>query len=448
MDFTIYANPKTPTLYAHWIKAYTITVKTAGAYAFCDDGNYDFGETDGTKPMTVLPGAHCILEAPSCVEKGGKELEFQRWTVSPASATTLLCPEFQVGESSTEFVMPEANLTFTATYVNPEKCGRLSVVSYAFYGAVDDAGHDVIPDFDLIQWSPDGGTTWYNMDDTALLTKGTYSVTMRSLDPFWRASSDKTKVTISADTGAAIGLNSYLTFIQTYVADVMTIGADGGETYSEEGGTVTASPKDGRDTGGKSVTLTAKAAKGHVFIGWRNPNGYYLSSDTTLKVSNWPLRYISSYDRKTHVEAVFKSIEAYKAEDVVCDMCWMGSSGKSVSIDESDGSSVTMVAYAGCEIEEGISFVMNAACLPVKYKMSGTLPKGLKFSTSSGSVTGVPTSKAEETKTVRITATDPAGHSASLNLTIVVKPLPPKFVGNFRAFLGKEYWESNDESGE
>ena len=473
VDFTIYASPKTPTLYARWIKAYTITVKTAGARASYDEDVGGTVETDGTKAISVMPGTWCTLQAEDGItDKKGKDLVFQKWTVSPASATTALSPDFQVGECSTGFFMPEANLTFTATYVSLEKCGRLTVdggeededYCYYYFGyseVFNDLGESICPPLEMLQWSPDGGKAWYNMGDSALLPAGTYTVTVRSNDPDWLASSDKTKATVVAgEDDNVISPDNFFTFIRTFAPGVRTIwiGEIDHCAPPPDGGTVSVSPKDGREAGGKPVTLTAKAAKGYAFVGWQVNGECFVSRSASVKSSEIPMEdaQISSEDGKVHLVAVFKAVGAYKAEDVAINRLegeeFNSRTFAKEAYDEfgnvssTSVTSATVIVYASCKIEEGISFEAAEACRPASYKLSGTLPKGLKFNAAKGSITGTPTSAAGETKTVTITASDPAKNTAAMSLTIIVKPLPTALVGNFRALLSHKIieWVPNE----
>ena len=70
-------------------------------------------------------------------------------------------------------------------------------------------------------------------------------------------------------------------------------------------------------------------------------------------------------------------------------------------------------------------------CQPLTYKVSGSLPKGLKF--KDGVLSGTP--KAAVNGSFAVTAKDLVGHSRELNVVVRIRPLPSWLAGESRAML-------------
>ncbi len=498
-----FAGQRTPTLYAHWIATYALTVKGEGAYAEWDwsdeqyeslpqevfEGEYDC-EVDDNGVVNVPAGAIVNVSASSYAEdRRGNELVFMKWDVSPAK--TDLGAEFQVGDPDTALVMPSGKLTLTATYIDESTCGRVYASTYASsveLGYDYETGEEITiePPYAAFEWSPDGGKTWYKTgywdnngywdDDygwvdgedywvdngSVLLKKGAYTVTWRSTDPRWSVQYQypTTKITVVEDGYADV--YAQFVYVPQVVVDVMTY--ENGECkLSTAGGTATMNPKNGLVPLGKSITFTAKASKDYVFQGWQfamhwQYGDYFLESSATWKVDNrfvyafgsymsqMPLfnMYIDPSDFKVHVVAVFKALSEYSADDIAFNEFSTANGAYPVS-----DNSVTVRAVVGCAVE--YSLYSEPAAYPLTYKLAGKLPDGLKFDAKTGVLTGVP--KKAGKATVSIVASDPAKNSRALTVVIDVMDIPQWLAGEYRGALYNKlwvsgYWEEDDQTGE
>ncbi len=150
------------TLYAQWIKAYTLTVKNGAA-----------------SESALFPEALADITA----DAAPANQEFQKWTLSPASVT--FAAGFSATDASTRIVMPAANVTLTAVYI--KAAGSLGVEWVS-----NIPGKTV----DGVQWSTDK-KTWYNADEIQRLTSGTYTLSLRSTNGQWLLPAS-VKVTLNA----------------------------------------------------------------------------------------------------------------------------------------------------------------------------------------------------------------------------------------------------------
>ena len=490
-EAAFFAGQKTPTLYAHWVKAYTVTLKDDSAYLEYYNETYGLeGYWEGKGSVSILEGSTVYVGVASEIETRTGVQEFQKWNLSPSTAA--MGPFFRVGSCETEFTMPAANLTLQAAYVNSEDCGVLCVYPEGYSSVLGDSSwynpvelddyewvwdeesgdylerrRLIEPAEGSLQWSPDGGKTWYGTDEDAMLKAGKYTVTFRSQDASWQAPSGKYSATVFACDGASCWVYDMFTFVPVVVADVLTVEQDGVNACSGAGGTVTLNPKDGRTPVGKTITLTAKAAKNYVFQGWSLRNerssdpwdvgGYFDETKTSYKLSNElvfdacgsvcdsGLKEFVSADGKVHVKAIFKALSAYRAEDIV----FNGFCGNDSDVDafpEDNGNAfVALHACVGCALDN-LEVDCGTEAYPLTYKLVGKLPAGLKFDAKMGRISGTPTKVGEAV--VQIVATDPAKNAATMTVAIDVRPLPAWVVGTFRALVGKWDYVWDDEGGE
>lgn len=512
-DASIFAGQKTPTLYAHWKAIVKLTLKDDSAYVEWEpwesygEGVVDFlsrpdleggGHHEGKGTVELLEGTRVYVYADSYTyDSRGKELEFQKWTVSPSSAN--LGPYFHVSFCATEFTMPGVALTLQATYIDESVCGW--VTGYANASPVTLGDTSIEPPYDAFEWSPDGGKTWYKagpdssssgwddddnwdeedswnyIDDddgdddgywghsgngeSAMLKIGTYTVIWRSNDPNWTTTTGKQKVTVTryyVDTFATF------VYVPQVVVDVMTH-ENGKCTKSSVGGTITMNPKDGFVPAGKTISLTAKAAKNYAFQGWafqRTWNfedgsaGYWAYGDmfneisATWKLENYLLydsevllnEYIDPSDKKVHIVAVFKALSDYSADEIV----FKEFKGDRSSVETTGGNTVEIKAVVGCALNYAL--VCGPVAAPLIYKLNGKLPDGLKFNAKTGTISGVP-KKPGDTK-VAIMATDPAKNVKSLTVNFHVSSLPEWLVGEYRGTCVGDVmvWEPSEYMGE
>ena len=467
----MWLDPESPTLYAHWLKTYTVTLGGADMYANAWDEEERFedawAEGKGAKMTVVGNGQFVYVEAPDCiVDKSGKELVFQKWTVTPSTA--VLGGEFYVQSSCTTFLMPEANITLTPTYVDEEKCGWIYASAWSdeiYFGSYwDEEAQDYFDDclraeYHEMQWSPDGGKTWYNSDDEAMLPAGKYTVQWRSTSPMWQAPAEKRTVQVVAE-GCEDIYGFYFTFVPVFTVDALT--PDG---EAAVGCTVTMNPKDGRLLSGKTITFTAKEAKTYAFQGWKyvHPGeestwgGFEktmkLSSTAVGKVSNssvcGPTSFASSYyvdpvDYKVHIVAQFKSISDYTQDDLDGSISCEGIFCPKFEADGDHAFAASVYGMTGCDLY----YCLDAGfdCYPITYKLaSGKLPKGLKFDAKTGEITGVPTAKDGEKATCVFTITDPAKNVVNIKLNFDVRPLQDGFAGEYRGMLSRTEGEWVDD---
>jgi len=429
VDFSLLSS-KSPTLYAHWLKAYTLTLKGSGLTV---DG------ADYRNAVSVLQGREVSIGAPGETEgKGGATYLFQKWA---ASKSADLGENFDAGASDTSLVMPAADVTLTVTYVDAEKAAWLTMEATAEAQEVS-GDFTLEPDFSRFQWSTDG-KTWYRSGARALLEAGKVTVQWRSLSDSWIAPTKKQTFALTAGDDRYESSDAF-TYVPVLVAHAGVYkAADGAWHSSDAGGTVSISPTDGRLLPGKSVTLTAKAAKGFVFVGWAYrdyiccaPLDAYAFAGTsaTLKVAETPTEWISSEDGKVHYAAVFRSASDYSDENmddvfgVLPATGLVGTSGIEV---DNDSPYVDCLTYVGCAVGIDVLAGCKPTAWPLAFKTGGTLPKGLKFDTKTGFLSGTPTQTGSSRFSV--TVTDPAGHARTLVFLMEVRPMP--VAGEYRALL-------------
>ena len=491
LESSDFAGQKTPTIYAHWLQLRKLTMKDESASVSWSLNEEDFdpnlyyeilhsivltnpdrengGYLEGKGVLEVLPGARVSVSVSEYTEdKNWNELIFQKWTVSTKGN---LGPDFRVTHSETELTMPDADVTLKATYIDESTCGVLVARAYASdvqFGWDEEAETQYMIEApsEAFEWSPDGGKTWYKTGEAALLKAGAYTVTWRSADPNWRAPSSKTKTTVAAGEENNLEGDFTFTYIPQVIVDVMTI--ENGELQdSAIAGTVTMNPKDGLAPVGKTVALTAKAAKGYAFQGWTLADDWtydvgFWESSATWKFENsessssqWYFSlnpYIDPVDKKVHVKAIFKAFSAYSADDIVFN--GIGSYGfggfSGYYSKASDGGSgnpeVVIKAVAGCALDN-LKIDSGLAASPLAYKLNGKLPDGVKFDAKTGVLSGAP--KKAGSTSVTITATDPAKNAKRLAVNFVVIPLPEWLVGEFRGVCS-EYgdWEWDADAQE
>ena len=226
-------------------------------YALNLKGGASSPEADGRDEMDQE--TLTVSAPPTSVGKNGAEQVFQRWTVTPSSAS--LGEKFDVTSPETVFVMPASSLTLTPKYRDVSK--GCSVTLFAQTDRPD------IPSEGLFTWSPDG-KTWYRAGQSAVLDAGTLQLRWRSSSAAWKAPSGKTKVKLADGESYDNGRNPAVFAYVPSVSVGMKVWRETGWTESSAGGKVTSSPSSSRVAVGKKVTLTAKAARGYVFSHWES----------------------------------------------------------------------------------------------------------------------------------------------------------------------------------
>ena len=476
-DASIFAGQKTPTLYAHWKAIVKLTLKDDSAHVDWDpwesygQGVVDFlsrpdleggGRHDGKGTVELLEGTRVRVKVnATATDKNGKELSFQKWTLTPTSAS--LGTEFMASSSETDFNMPGVALTLQATYADENVCGRMTAIAdvedvYLRYDEVYGGDEYLDSATGTFEWSVDNGKTWYKAaryrhdyyGDYAMLKAGKYVVTWRSNDPSWKAPEKKTLVVVQAGRDVEVEADDFK-FIPHVVAEAL---AKTGFEYAEtsDGGTVTINPKDGRVTG-KTATFTAKAAKGYAFQGWKlrrtreddlNAISFMATSPTWKMAEDDVERlkdFILTADRRVHVVAGFRALEDYSADDIEFSRFESRDGrGYFVGTDAGGDLAVDVRGVVGCAMSYTLR--CGSEAYPLVYKLDGKLPAGLKFDVRTGVLSGVPTKAGSAI--VHITATDPAKNSKSLKVEIEVSPLPGWLVGDFRGMINDGSLDDDD----
>ena len=472
-----FAWQKTPALYAHWMQMKKLTLKddVVSAYWDLEGAEIDpevyaevlesfysthpdfegkgYEELWGKGVLAVLPGARVKVEAfESTYGKNWDKLVFQNWTVTPSKAN--LGPDFRVTHNKVNFTMPNEDVSLQANYVDESTCEKLDGILYyqtIFLGYDGETGEGVHlrPPAGSVEWSVDNGKTWFKATmvdyaggdsnfagESAMLKAGTYTVAWRCTDPLWTVTAAQTSVVVTLGCHHSPLVASGVVYTPQVVVDVVAYDSEiGGYVIAPAAGSVALTPKDGMVPAGKSITLTAKAAKGYVFQGWGFakywPAGY---SELYETAATWKLEnestylswYIDPVDRKLHVLAAFKALSDYKAEDV---KFWIESEDAYV-----DNGSDELYARTGCETKYAVDCPDLAG--PYTYKLGGKLPSGMKFDSKTGVVSGAPSKEGDAT--VTITVTDPAKHSKTLALNIHVGKMAGWLAGEYRAALSDE----------
>lgn len=455
-DVSFFQNPSSPTLYAHWLKVATVTMKTPGTTAYFEApaprGDYynASNENAPTKPFEVVEGWTGNISAAEYKTTKNSELQFWKWTVTPSTAN--LGPEFIASEYDTNVIMPGENITFTAEYIDPDTCGYVRGVAYAD-SVETDGDVNIEPPYESFEWSPDGGKTWYKNEVSALVKKGKATITWRSTDPHW-AVYDADPKTLNVSQWTDYTVNATFAYVPEVVVDFYD---QTGKT-TEAVGTVTLNPNTGFVPPGTALSLTAKAAKGYSFQGWALASIYgdewtysdgFLSTAATYKLENkrYTTCYIDDYeeiggciqtdrlrqylnveDMKVHVIAVFKANTAYSKGDIV--ITGGGSSAGIVQTNPGgDATGLKVLAVTGCALD-GVALEFAAEAYPLTYKLTGKLPAGAKFDAKTGVFKGAPTKSG--TFDVVVTATDPNKNSVSWPVQFVVRDMPSWLVGVWR----------------
>ena len=436
--------PNKPTLYAHWLKAYTL--RLAG---MAKAENEDGGSGDSRTPLSTLQGIGVTVYAPDeTYGANGSRQVFQRWTVSPANV--MLGGDFDATACETSFAMPDKDITLTPNYIGEDKCAWLTMTADTSELQIETVFGEITvePPEGAFEWSPDG-KVWYRNGATAMLAAGTYSVQWRSLSANWAAPSEKPRFKLVAQESYDNEESpAVFTFVPQVTASACTYESGSFSPGCPTGCSVSSTSKDGMVLPGKTVKLTAKAARQYAFVGWM-PRGFLdeygelvvIDAAATLTVDSDLISSFLAVDEETgaavaDMVAVFRPVADYSDEDMdsVFVQAYCGFYGDGlVTRDmrpDGDGTFVLdLPAMVGCAVDYELGF--NDLCLPLTFTTSGRLPNGLKF--NAGLITGTPSAVGESKFT--ITAKDPAGHARTLTIAFNVAPMPGWLVGERRAQL-------------
>ena len=166
VDFSIFANPKTPTLYAQWRMAHKITV-TGG---FLDD------ETAARSGLYRGDEVGVLIDDNKLYDKNGNVVNaFANWTYTPATAD--LGGGFDPFSEEVTVTMPNADVKLTANIVS----GFAAYLTMGWY----QSGEAPVGDF---YWSIDNGKTLVPMGYTLPVKAGKVKVKFYDKTGNWRAS--------------------------------------------------------------------------------------------------------------------------------------------------------------------------------------------------------------------------------------------------------------------
>lgn len=167
VDFSIFANQKTPVLYAQWLQIREITV--VGGYL-----------GDGSTTQNIWPGdeVDVYYNDRKLLDRYGNEVNaFASWTVSTS--------DYDLGEGFNPFfedvtvTMPNANVKLTANYIDG--------FSAYMYFSYETRGNAEPGDF---YWSVDNGKTKIPFGYQYPVKAGTVTVKFYDLSGLWHAPSD------------------------------------------------------------------------------------------------------------------------------------------------------------------------------------------------------------------------------------------------------------------
>jgi len=428
VDFSVLGSK--PTLYAHWLKAYALSLKGTDVYAEYEGMAYE-------KSVSVLQGGYVTLYAPSSYEDAkGNYYLFQCWTPSKSYD---FGSEFSAGSCETALVMPAADVTLTAAYVKESEAAYLTM--YATGEPVEADGFTIEPDYSKFLWSPDG-KSWFLSGATALVKKGSYTVQWKSASDVWTAPTKKTSVKLAAGEEYSNEEDPAVFTFSPAASVTSVVYADGDWYESSAGGTVTMSPADGKLVSGKALTLTAKANKNCVFAGWQLEKAwddYGFSPYATCEkatFSSLPTWYTDESDYKVHFQAVFRPLSDYTEENMydLFGYVYSNCGGYEPSYDEDPlRGTLELTAAVGCQTSFNFRDGTAMTAWPLTFKQSGKLPAGLKFDADEGTLSGTPTASGDYNFT--ITATDPAGNTSALAVTLTVRTLSSSVAGEYRALM-------------
>ena len=367
---------KATTIYAHWRKMFKATVK---------DGMVSEDVETYAANVTVLSGTHLYLEA---ADKSDKNMEFCKWTCSPATAD--LGENFNPRNPNTSFTMPSAAVTLKATYV--AKPGYVEVVAYEVNGTLNDDD-----DPQGIEWSDDG-KVWTPVGDGnayPVKTGKSVAIQFRSTDPRWTVPAKVNYPIVEGET----------TDIEVAATRVSVVDASAAMEQLGASGTVTVNPKNGQVLPGKPVTLTAKPGKDTVFAYW-TVGGEKVGYTATFKYAP---------DVDCTATAVFRLKSAVENPEL-----------DALAVVPSKNSMV------------GVAFEMSVpiadAAYPAKFSAK-RLPAGLKIDAASGVISGVPTKTGDFVVTVTVAGGVNTKAKSSVSLPITIKPLPEWAQGTFTGYV-------------
>ncbi len=350
-------------------KQYVLTVK--GGFA------------DGAASVKLPAGETCEVEAYSSNENA----VFDRWTISPATADL---GDFNARSEINTVEMPAVNVTLTANFIT-------SPVEVFVEVYPEEA-------VEFIQWSVDGKN--WNFPGGDILKAGKYTMTFRSLDPHWLAPGKQSiKVAENDCSGGYF-------YAYAEAVDVILARAEGP-------GAVTLSPTSGQLLPGKTVTLTAKPAKGAVFAGWILEGEEVPEFSTGFKALTPSLKIdYSGENEGLEYVAVFRASSACEAPVISVVPC--------------GGISAPMAG-----VNYNLSFAVNASALPVKYTAKN-LPAGLKIDSVTGRITGVPAKAQSAPVTVTVASVANPKQVDTMSFTLGVLPLPAASAGTYNGYLASE----------
>lgn len=195
-------------------------------------------------------------------------------------------------------------------------------------------------------------------------------------------------------------------------------GAVTAEMSGDGSGTVSYSPKYGQAAAGKPVSLTAKAARGSVFVKWQVKEGnVWRDAGYAAKLK------LTATGADMKVRALFREVAKTVAPVIVFDAEAFSALRVGVAFDSA-------VRVQNSPDDEDDDLVR-----PVKFSAKG-LPAGLKLDATSGRVYGVPTKASAVPFEVTVTSTADKSLTAKTTVASGVAALPGWAQGTFFGSIG------------
>ena len=211
VDFSVFANPAAPTLYAQWRMARKLTV----VGGFLEDGTTTMGDLYRGDNI----GAY-IDESKLYDKNGNRVNEFAYWSYTPA--TVDLGPDFCNRWPEIDVAMPNADVKLTANYVN----GFAAYIETACFTV----GEGDEGDF---YWSMDNGKTLFRFDEAFPVKAGKVTLKFYDKNGIWRAA-DVTRTIPARDEEGPSSWAVEAKFVPVEGSTKVKFDANGGDgTYED-----------------------------------------------------------------------------------------------------------------------------------------------------------------------------------------------------------------------
>ena len=260
VDLSIFANPKTPTLYAQWRKACKITVS----------GGFLDGDDEKTSRSGLFRGDEVgvrVDEAKMKDKAGNLVNAFANWTYTPATAN--LGEGFDPFFSYVDVTMPNADVKLTANFVN----------GFAAYIVADSETQGEAEDGDFY-WSVDNGKTLIPLGYGYPVKAGKVTVKFYDKKGNWRAA-DVTLTVDKRGTHKEGNVTYYDDFAIKHLT-VKFVPVNGSAKVKLDANSGSSSGEAYFVNGYAYGVLDIPYRKGYLFAGWwtAKEGGVHITSDT------------------------------------------------------------------------------------------------------------------------------------------------------------------------